>query len=85
MCIEAQCTGCRIVCSEALPPEAHVSDAEALLPLSAGERAWAEKAVEMSYMDVDRPAYAASVREAGFDADDTARIVAGVLIGGKNA
>lgn len=85
VCIEAQCAGCRIVCSEALPPEAHVSDAEALLPLSAGERAWAEKAVEMSYMDVDRPAYAASVREAGFDADDTARIVAGVLIGGKNA
>lgn len=83
--IEAQCAGCRIVCSEDLPPEAHVSDAEAMLPLSAGERAWAEKAVEMSYMDVDRPAYATSVREAGFDADNTARIVAGVLKGGKNA
>lgn len=83
--IEAQCAGCRIVCSEALPPEAHVSDVEVMLPLSAGERVWAEKAVEMSYLEVDRTAYATTVREAGFDADDTARKVAGVLKGGKNA
>lgn len=79
VCIEAQCARCAIVCSEALPPEAHVTDAEVLLPLSAGEQAWAEKAVEMAHMPGDRAAYAALVREAGFDADDTARQVARAL------
>lgn len=83
--IEAQCARCAIVCSEALPPEAHVTDAEVLMPLSVGERAWAKKAIEMSCMGGDRAAYASLVREAGFDADDTARKVAGVLKGGKNA
>ena len=79
VCIEAQCARCAIVCSEALPPEAHVTDAEVLMPLSAGERAWAEKAVEMARMEGDRAAYASLVREAGFDADDTACQVAGTL------
>ena len=82
--IEAQCARCAIVCSEALPPEAHVTDAEVLMPLSAGERAWAEKAVEMARMEGDRAAYAALVREAGFDADDTTRQVADIL-GGLHA
>ena len=82
--IEAQCARCAIVCSEALPPEAHVTDAEVLMPLSAGERAWAEKAVEMARMEGDRAAYAALVREAGFDADDTTRQVADIL-GGVHA
>ena len=76
--------GLAIVCSEALPPEAHVTDAEVLMPLSAGERAWAEKAVEMARMEGDRAAYAALVREAGFDADDTTRQVADIL-GGVHA
>ena len=79
--IEAQCARCAIVCSEALPPEAHVTDAEVLMPLSAGERSWAEKAVEMARMEGDRAAYAELVREAGFDADDTTRQVADVLGG----
>lgn len=81
VCIEAQCTGCAILCSEALPPEAHVTDAEALLPLSAGEQAWAKKAVEAARARRDRAAYAALVREAGFDADDTACQVAKALEG----
>ena len=84
VCIEAQCAQCAIVCSEALPPEAHVTDAEVLMPLSAGERAWAEKAVEMARMEGDRAAYAELVREAGFDADDTTRQVADIL-GGVHA
>ncbi len=79
--IEAQCARCAIVCSEALPPEAHITDAEVLLPLSAGEKAWAEKALEMAHMRGDRTAYAELVREAGFDADDTARQVASMLGG----
>lgn len=81
VCIEAQCTRCAIVCSEALPPEAHITDAEVLLPLSAGEKAWAEKALEMAHMRGDRTAYAELVRRAGFDADDTARQVASMLGG----
>lgn len=79
VCIEAQCTGCTIMCSEALPPEAHVTDAEVQIPLSAGEKFWAEKAVEMARMESDRTGYAELVREAGFNADDTAKQVADVL------
>ncbi len=85
VCIESQCARCAIVCSEALPPEAHVTDAEVLLPLSAGEKAWAEKAIEMARMGGDRLAYAERVREAGFDADDTAAQVAELLGGEANA
>ena len=73
--IEAQCSGCAIVCSEALPLEAHVTDAEALVPLSVGESAWADKAVEMVRKPTNRDVYPALVRGAGFDADDCATIV----------
>ena len=79
--IESQCARCAIVCSGALPPEAHVTDAEVLMPISAGERAWAEKAVEMARMDGDRTIYAELVRNAGFDADDTALRVVTILRG----
>lgn len=83
VCIEAQCARCAIVCSEALPPESHVTDAEVLLPLSSGERAWAEKAVEMARVSSDRTSYAALVRKAGFDMDTTVRQVAEVLGGNR--
>ena len=79
--IESQCARCAIVCSEALPQEAHVTDAEVLMPLTAGEKAWAEKAVEMARMDGDRTIYAELVRNAGFDADDTALRVVTILRG----
>lgn len=78
--IEAQCSGCAIVCSEALPPEAHVTDAEILVPLSAGEPAWADKAVEMARMKTDRDVYASLVHEAGFDADDSVSLVRKCLL-----
>ena len=80
--IESQCSGCAILCSEALPPEAHVTDAEVLLPLSAGEHAWAEKAVEIVRAHRDRSAYATFVLEAGFDEGTTVRQVAEALEGG---
>ena len=83
--IEAQCAGCAIVCSDDQAREAHFTHAEALLPLSADERVWAEKAIEMAHMLDDRSAYASRVREAGFDADDTASKVSSVLKGGINA
>lgn len=78
--IEAQCSGCAIVCSEALPPEAHVTDAEILVSLSAGESAWADKAVEMARMTTDRDVYASLVHEAGFDADDSVSLVRKCLL-----
>lgn len=78
--IEAQCSGCAIVCSEALPPEAHVTDAEILVSLSAGEPAWADKAVEMARMTTDRDVYATLVHEAGFDADDSVSLVRKCLL-----
>lgn len=83
--VEAQCAGCAIVCSDDLPLEAHLTDIETLLPLSAGARAWAEKAVQMSRTAGDRAAYSSLVRDAGFDVDDTACKVAGVLNGGTDA
>lgn len=61
------------------PSEAHVADAEVQMLLSAGEKSWAEKAVETARMRGDGAAYAELVREAGFDADDTARQVADML------
>lgn len=78
--IEAQCSGCAIVCSEALPPEAHVTDAEILVSLSAGEPAWADKAVEMARMTTDRDVYASLVHEAGFDAVDSVSLVRKCLL-----
>lgn len=81
-CIEAQCAGCPLLCSEALPPEAHLTDVEVLMPLSAGEKGWAEKAIEVARRNHDRADYASLVREAGFDADDTTQQVASVLEGG---
>ena len=83
--IEAQCAGCAIVCSDDLPCEAHFTHAESLLPPSAGARIWAEKAIEMARMLDDRGTYASLVREAGFDADDTAGKVSNVLKGDINA
>lgn len=82
VCVEAQCAGCAVLCSEALPPEAHVTDVEALLPLSSGERTWAAKAVEMAHMPGDRAAYAAHVREAGFDASSVAALVSRYFLSG---
>ena len=52
-----------------------MTDAEVLLPPSAGESAWADRAVEMVRMSIDRDVYAALVRSAGFDADHCASIV----------
>lgn len=82
VCIEAQCTGCTIVCSNALPPEAHATDAQVLMPLSKKERAWAKKAIEMIHVSRARAGYAARVREAGFDANDTAELVSRYFLTG---
>lgn len=81
VCIESQCAGCAIVCSDALPPEAHVTDAEVLLPLSAGESAWAERALRLARELRDRASYAGRVAAAGFDADGTAGRMREVLGG----
>ena len=77
--VEAQCSGCPVLCSEGLPAEAHITDAEAFLPLSAGEEAWAKKALEMANVNRERKEYASLVRKAGFDVNDTTRQVVSIL------
>jgi glycosyltransferase involved in cell wall biosynthesis len=79
--IESQCAGCPILCSDALPPEAHVTDTEELISLSAGEAAWAKRALIMANEPRDRVSYAAQIVTAGFDADATAQHMAKILGG----
>jgi glycosyltransferase involved in cell wall biosynthesis len=79
--IESQCAGCPIICSEALPDEAHVTDAEEMLPLSAGEAVWAEHALTHVNQQNIRAEYAKKVFDAGFDANATAERMATILGG----
>ena len=71
-CIEAQAAGCPILCSSALPAEAHVTNMEHTLPLDDGETKWAETAVAFLNESANRPSYASKVKDAGFDAESTA-------------
>lgn len=79
VCIEGQCAGCPVVCSDALPAEAGITDLEAPLPLSAGAAAWAEAALAKARSPRDRASYAARVAGSGFDAGQTAERMAEVL------
>lgn len=82
--IEAQSCGLPILCSDGLADEGHITDLEVRLPLSDGEEAWAKKAVHMARSEVDRAGYAARVRAAHFDANDTAQSLAHVFRNDRN-
>ena len=79
VCIEAQCSGCPIICSEALPSESRITDAEIQLCLSEGEEAWARQAVLLAKTSRNRTHYSIQVTDAGFDADGTAKRLAQIL------
>ena len=81
-CVEAQAAGCPILCSLALPAEAHVTNLEHTMPLDAGETKWAETAVALLNESADRFSYAIKVKDAGFDAKDTASKLASLLSDG---
>lgn len=54
VCVEAQAAGTRVLASDTVPPEAAVVPGGVdFLPLAAGERAWARRAVEL--LDMPKP------------------------------
>lgn len=79
VCIESQCSGCPIVCSEALPRESRITDAEIQLSLSEGETVWAEQALSLARASHDRAHYIDEVINAGFDVNNTAGRLAQIL------
>ena len=82
VCVEAQCAGCGIVCSEALPPEAQITDALITVPLVEGQSIWAKRALEVAHASRNRIEYADRVAKAGFDVEGTAREMANFFRGG---
>lgn len=83
--IEAQSSGLPILCSDGLANESRITDLENRLPLSAGEEAWAKRAVQLAQSGVNRSKYAAAVKAAHFDACDTAQYLARVFAHAKEA
>jgi glycosyltransferase involved in cell wall biosynthesis len=79
--VESQCSGCPVVCSDSLPIEGNVTDAELLLPLDLGEDLWAENALELAVTPRDRSSYAQKVASAGFDIEFTATRMVQILGG----
>lgn len=63
--VEAQAAGLPVLCSKAIPPEAIVTEQAVQMELSAGARAWAERALEMR--SGDRETGAEAVAAAGFN------------------
>lgn len=70
--VEAQAAGLPVICSEGVPPEAVVTDLAQRLPLSAGERRWAEILLHEK-VPADRAAIADAVAAAGFDVTSVAK------------
>lgn len=79
VCVEAQCAGCPIVCSEALPLESQLTDMERRIPLASGEVVWASEAITAAKATHNRMAYREMVAAAGFSADATAKKLAKVF------
>lgn len=71
--VEAQAAGLPVLCSEAVPPEALVTEQAVQLELSAGAKAWAEAALSMKA--ADRGSGVEAVSAAGFDAGAVAEKV----------
>jgi hypothetical protein len=67
------------VCSEALPRESRITDAEIQLSLSEGETVWAEQALSLARASHDRAHYIDEVINAGFDVNNTAGRLAQIL------
>ena len=70
--VEAQAAGLPVVCSEGVPWEALATDLARRLPLSAGERRWAEILLNEK-VPADRAAIADAVSTAGFDVTSVAK------------
>ena len=63
--VEAQAAGLPVLCSEAVPLEAIITDQVTQLNLSAGAKKWSEKLLKMNF--AERISSSTKVAEAGFD------------------
>ena len=63
--VEAQAAGLPVICSEAIPPEAMITDQTVQLKLSTGAKAWAEKIMNTDI--ANRESGVEAVSSAGFD------------------
>lgn len=70
--IEAQCAGLPVIASDALPNDVDLGNIS-FLPLSAATAAWAGKIEKMK--DMDRKDISALVKKAGYDINETAKLV----------
>lgn len=73
--VEAQASGLPIICSEALPSEAFLTNEMQKLSLSTGKKAWADALVNCKIHE-DREQAAEQVRHAGFDMKNVSKQIA---------
>ncbi len=76
--IEAQASGLPILCSEAIPQIAKITDIVNTMSLEEGELAWAEKMCDILKNQTDlekRAEYAEKIKNSEFNIDNTARLI----------
>ena len=69
--VEAQAAGLPVVCSEFVPPEAHVTSLAMVVPLEQSVQGWARALEAVTFQTAERMGKEL-VREAGFDIEDVA-------------
>lgn len=69
--VEAQAAGLPVVCSDAVPSEAAVTELCSFMPLKAEPKQWAEHIISKAY-DNERRSYSEEIRAAGYDIVQTA-------------
>lgn len=64
--IEAQCSGLPVLMSDCVPVESHVTELAHAMPISCSSDDWAEKAIELANINVDRVKYCNIVENSGY-------------------
>lgn len=65
-CVEAQCSGCPVVGSDTLPPEAQITELLVSVDHSASDRIWAKASLNSEFDPANRVAFASRIACAGF-------------------
>lgn len=76
--IEAQAAGLPILCSDAIPAEAHILSTVQSMSLKYPPEKWAQAVLDLQNSNACREACADFVREAGFDSSDIAEQIAAI-------
>lgn len=80
VCIEAQSTGLYTLASSEVPAEANLTDIIEFLPIN-DAKIWVDRIVELKDKIVDRKKYSTIIKEAGFSAGDSARVLENTYLG----